>query len=223
MMDGNMVETLQTYGDASPDDTLKLVRGRSSIAPDHPWIEAHGSTDVGRVRGRNEDQFLIAELGRTIHVLQTSIERADAAVVQNRPAGLFVVADGMGGHGGGDVASTVATDAIAEYVFEMMPWMMRIETGREDDFAYELRLALQRCQARVEHVAQKKGMTAYKMGTTLTMAYVLWPGMYVVHAGDSRGYLYRKGVLRRLTRDHTLAAEIAAAQTTMPEESIEQF
>jgi len=115
----------------------------------------------------------------------------------------------MGGHGGGDVASSVATDAIAQYMFEMMPWMMRIETGREDDLADELRNALQRCQARVELVARKRGMTSLRMGTTLTMAYVLWPGMYIVHAGDSRGYLYRGGVLRRLTRDHTLAEEIA--------------
>ena len=212
--------------DASLDETLEtfeLVLGRSTIAPEHPWLEAHGCSDVGRVRRRNEDQFLIAELGRTIHVLQTSIERSEDAVVRNRPAGLFVVADGMGGHGGGDVASSVATDAITQYVFEMMPWMMRIETGREDDFAAELRGALQRCQTRVELVAEQRGMTSLRMGTTLTMAYVLWPGMYIVHAGDSRGYLYRAGVLRRLTRDHTLAEQIAAAHPPESNTALGQF
>lgn len=217
------MQNIETTSEVSRDDTLRLVRGRSSIAPDRPWVEVHGSSDIGRVRQRNEDQFLIAELGRTIHVLQTSIERADDAVVQNRAAGLFVVADGMGGHGGGDVASTVATDAIAQYVFEMMPWMMRIEAGREEEFSEELRRALKRCQTRVEQVAENKGMTSLKMGTTLTMAYVLWPGMYVVHAGDSRGYLYRGGTLLRLTRDHTLAEQIASLHPTAPDETTNQF
>jgi protein phosphatase len=58
------------------------------------------------------------------------------------------------------------------------------------------------------------------MGTTLTMAYLIWPRMYLVHVGDSRCYLFRDGTLRQLTRDHTVA-EMCAEQGEMEAEEAE--
>lgn len=205
---------------ASTDDPLQLVSETSRV---DALVEVHGASDIGRVRARNEDQFLIAQLGRTIQIVRTSLPLADQFSSLTRPAWLFVVADGIGGHAGGDLASSVATDAVASYVFEMMPWFFRLEPAREEDLVRELERALARSQDRVQEVAGHKGLGDANIGTTLTMAYVLWPDAVVVHVGDSRCYLARDETLYRLTHDHTLAAQLAATDAGLTEPAVESF
>ena len=79
----------------------------------HVAVESAGLTDRGRVRALNEDQFLIAELDKLMVVHQTSLANGDSARLVGRTRGhLFVVADGMGGMGGGKRASEVAVEAL---------------------------------------------------------------------------------------------------------------
>lgn len=189
------------------EDTLELVPGPLIQAA--ALVDAHGASHTGLVRQKNEDQFVVAELGRAMKVLSTSLPSDPSRESMTSPAWLLVVADGIGGHGGGDVASSVATDSVLRYVFERMPWFLRL--AREEELEAELRTALERSQERVVYAAEEKGIQNLNIGTTLTMAYVLWPQMYVAHAGDSRCYLVRNHQISRLTHDHTLAEQLAEA------------
>jgi protein phosphatase len=167
-------------------------------------VEYAGRTDVGRVRKNNEDQFLIADLTKQLRVVQTSLSGAPLGGFSASPVGhLLVVADGMGGVAGGEVASGLAIETISWYVARTMPWFFRYQDGREKELESELLRAVEVCQHTVAEAAA--GSKYRRMGTTLTMAYVLWPRVYVVHAGDSRCYLHREPRLARMTKDHTVA------------------
>jgi protein phosphatase len=81
-----------------------------------------------------------------------------------------------------------------------------------------LKAALEECQRRIQAVSAHSAAPA-KMGTTLTMAYLLWPRLYVVHAGDSRCYLQRGGRLERITTDHTVAQQLVERGVLEPEQA----
>jgi protein phosphatase len=167
-------------------------------------FECAGKTDIGRVRKRNEDQFLIADLRKSLRVRHTSLTDTRLGRWTGRTTGhLLVVADGMGGQAGGEIASGLAVEAVSWYVSKMMPWFLRHQGGDEDNFEAELVRAVEASQRSIAEAAAGTGLG--RMGTTLTLACVLWPRAYVVHLGDSRCYLHRDGRLWRITKDHTVA------------------
>ncbi|MCI0704462.1 MAG: protein phosphatase 2C domain-containing protein [Planctomycetia bacterium] len=167
-------------------------------------IESAGLTDIGRVRKNNEDHFLIAELSKRLRVTQTSLSGPQLSAWHAGVTGhLLVVADGMGGVAGGEVASGLAVETISWYVAKTMPWFYRYQDGREKELEAELRHAVEAVEQTVSDVASQSHFR--RMGTTLTLAYILWPRVYVVHAGDSRCYLHRGGKFVRMTKDHTIA------------------
>jgi len=184
-------------------------------------VEAAGLTDVGHEREANEDAFLIATLQRTMEVHDAS--PGAHGWFKGAPAGtLLVVADGMGGQGGGAVASRTAVNAVADYLLNVMPWAKASEpttSGRPPSSAeHTARLSqtgvrAQLSSALVAGDAQVKTTGAQTntphMGTTLTIALVLWPALYVAHVGDTRCYLLQSGTLWRLTTDHNLAQRLA--------------
>jgi len=130
-------------------------------------IEAGATTDVGRVREGNEDSFLAADP-------------------------LYAVADGMGGHRGGEVASRLA--------LETLDALFRRSRGTLADQIREANLAVFERSVLDRKVAG--------MGTTLTAAAIEQDRLRLVHVGDSRAYLLRGEALRRLTEDHTLVHEM---------------
>jgi len=136
-------------------------------------VEAHGATDVGRQRSRNEDQFLV------------SLERS-----------LFAVADGMGGHAAGDVASRTAIETVDRLV-EGPP-------ASAAERATQLVEATRAANVAILEDAEREPERA-GMGTTLTLFTILPQerSRLIVHVGDSRAYLLRDGVLSQLTTDHT--------------------
>jgi protein phosphatase len=167
-------------------------------------FESAGKTDIGRVRKRNEDQFLIADLCKHLRVVRTSLTGPPGSAWTSGTTGhVLVVADGMGGMAGGEIASGLAVETISWYIARTMPWFFRFQDGRETELEAELVRAVQVCQQSVTDAAAASNFQ--RMGTTLTLAYVLWPRVYVVHAGDSRCYLHRDGTLVRMTKDHTVA------------------
>ena len=170
-------------------------------------VETFGMTDLGRVRANNEDQFLIAQLSKSLLIEQTSLEAQDHTRLISRKQGhLFLVADGMGGAPAGERASALAVEFSLKYVLNVMPWFYRLKDS-EDDLTEELEKALRQCQSRIEADAQENP-SRNGMGTTLTMAYVLWPRIYVVHVGDSRCYVFRNSRLEQVTHDHTVAQQL---------------
>jgi protein phosphatase len=152
---------------------------------------------------------------------QTTLEIEDQTQINGGFQGkLLLVADGMGGQVAGDRASALAVRTVTNYVLNTMPWFFRLDSQHEDDLKEELAAALERCQAVVRADSydrpERRGM-----GTTVTMAYLLWPRLYVVHAGDSRCYLLRGDELRQLTTDHSMAQQLVDQGTMAPEEAEE--
>lgn len=162
-------------------------------------VTAFGLTDVGRKRKHNEDAYLL------------DAER-----------GLFVVADGMGGHAAGEVASRLTVESIQEFI-----------AGTEDDhdntwpFGYNNRYSVDgnRLSTAVER-ANEKVMRAVVnrpelkgMGTTVVAALFDERRATLVHVGDSRAYLLRESELRRLTDDHSWVQEQVNAGILSEEEA----
>jgi protein phosphatase len=182
-------------------------------------MDCHGLTDRGRKRESNEDQFLIADLNRSLLIHQTSLDLDDHTRLFGGSQGnLLLVADGMGGHAAGERASSLAVDTVARYVLHTMPWFMGLREDHEDDLRDQLIAAMERCQDRIEQEAAAHA-ERHGMGTTLTMAYLLWPRLYVVHAGDSRCYVLRGGRLQQVTTDHTMAQRMVEAGVLGKEEA----
>ncbi|MFC1705260.1 PP2C family protein-serine/threonine phosphatase [Planctomycetota bacterium] len=173
-------------------------------------FDCHGLTDVGRQREVNQDQFLIADLSRTVRVHQTSLSLDDHTRLFGATEGMvLLVADGVGGAAGGEQASALAVGVVTNYMLRTMHWFLHLDRDdEEDDFVDELSRMMELCHEWVEYEGER--VPALRgMGTTLTIAYVLWPRLYVVHVGDSRCYLLRDGQLKQFTRDHTVAQQLA--------------
>lgn len=143
-------------------------------------LSVTGSSDIGRIRRRNEDAIaLVPEMG------------------------IAVVADGMGGHPGGDIASRLAADTAAEVLRSAI-------AGLEPDAPFDAGLLplMERAVSTAHDRIRRRGVEdppLEGMGTTLTvMAIDVRTGTYVIgHVGDSRAYRLRAGRLEQLTRDDT--------------------
>lgn len=185
-------------------------------------IDAAGFTDVGHIRDTNEDAFLIATLRRavTVHDASSSIQ----GCFSGEPAGtVLVVADGMGGMEGGALASGTAVSAVADYLLNVVTWPKLSRAAATSRGSVSgLRQQLSSALVEVDEQVKTRGILAGTphMGTTLTMAFIQWPVMYVAHVGDTRCYLLQSGKLHQLTRDHNLAEKLAgtAEQARMRED-----
>ena len=190
-------------------ETLGSPSARPDIEPTtRPEPVIFGVSDVGEVRDHNEDSFLVAKLERSMRLYQSSRPFGDGAKVKGPPQGwLIMVADGMGGHAAGEVASAMTVDSLARYAFTLMPWSLPRSADDSRVLATGLRDAVKQVQADMRDAAEH-GQGQHGMGTTLTMAYVTWPNLFAVHVGDSRMYAYRDGHIHQVTRDHTLAQQL---------------
>ncbi len=147
--------------------------------------QAHGSSDRGRLRPANEDSYLVDE-----------------------PGGLFVVADGMGGHAAGALASRLAVETTAAALAGKVP----IPEGMPES-AGAVRAAQLALTDAVRNDSGRRGM-----GTTLTFCRLRANGeMEIGHIGDSRLYRLRNGTLEQLTRDHTWIQREVDAGKISPE------
>jgi len=159
----------------------------SVAAPTRPRLKVGWATDVGEVRRHNEDAALII----------TAAHDGDDGV----PAlGLFVLADGMGGHQAGEVASSLAARIVAHHVLGQfyLPTLVSKERNTEQPALSEVL---------VDAVQMANRAVAERVpggGTTLTCALMLGPRVYIAHVGDSRAYVVMEGELDQITHDHSL-------------------
>jgi protein phosphatase len=160
-------------------------------------IQCFGSSDVGRVRSENEDSFLMDEA-----------------------LGLFVVADGMGGHLGGKTASSMAIEVMCEYLnsVETIPSEVRALPLTSSKIPLMLTEAIREACRRIYDRAMVD-LELQGMGTTLTGCLVQEDRVFIGHVGDSRCYLVRDGTLRQVTEDHSLVNEQMKAGILTPEEA----
>src|SRR5215471_12578821 len=167
-------------------------------------IAAYGQTDVGRRRKNNEDSLLI---DTELHV--------------------YAVADGMGGHSGGEVASQRAAEAFRKYVAKHIDVMHRLA----EDASPENRLAAQIVVDRAVQAASadvfafaEKNPQHHGMGTTFVGLVAAGSCAVLGHVGDSRIYLIRKGHVHRLTEDHTfVASQLRLGQITPEEAAVSPY
>ena len=150
-------------------------------------LAARGLTDVGQRRDHNEDSLLI-----------------------DVDLGLFVVADGMGGHAGGATASRLAVETIRGELLEARKEEPSLfgsgAEGEDNPLPDLLGQAVERSCAVIFQAAQAEPELS-GMGTTVTAVLVDGRGAFVAHVGDSRAYLLRSGHIYQVTQDHSLVAE----------------
>jgi protein phosphatase len=179
-------------------------------------VEAFGITDKGKVRPTNQDQFLVATLTGALRVEQSSF-RAEAVRYAREEGHMFVVADGMGGHAGGETASALAVSTIERFLLDTWRWTASLDRDG-GQVLREFQEAIRNADARLFQEGdlhpELRGM-----GTTVTMAFAAGSKLFVAHVGDSRAYLLRNGKLYRLTRDHTLVQTLLDQGTIAPTEA----
>jgi PPM family protein phosphatase len=157
-------------------------------------IVSVGNTDTGRIRTNNEDSFLI-----------------DDAL------GLYVVADGMGGHAGGETASSMSVACLQETVRALTDKAVRPDAPpRELGAVRALEQGFVAANRAVLDVGSRDPALR-GMGTTMTALFREGGLMHSAHMGDSRAYLFRSGALEQLTQDHSLVAEQVRAGLLTPD------
>jgi PPM family protein phosphatase len=124
-----------------------------------------------------------------------------------RLATILLVADGVGGSAAGSRASRLATEAVTEYIATSLRGYHTAGSARDSEFVAALRAAAIEAHdtVRADALAQPE---VSGMATTLCLATVIWPWLYVMQVGDSRCYFFEDGKLRQLTRDQTLAEDL---------------
>ena len=180
-------------------------------------VEVAGLTHPGKVRPHNEDQFLVAKLAKSMRVLSSSFAGPDPTWFADEEGHVFIVADGMGGAAAGEQASALAVATLESFLLNALKWFMHVD-GEEHALFAELRAAFDHADKAVVDRAREDRRLA-GMGTTLTMAYAVGEDLYVVHAGDSRAYLRRKGRLTRITRDDTLVQMMVDGGLISPQDA----
>jgi protein phosphatase len=170
----------------------------------------------GLVRPSNEDYFLLARAGRFLRTVATNLPEGYVPEEFGEAIHAVVVADGMGGETGGDVASREAIAVLLQLVLSTPDWVMGLG---EAEVAEVLDRTVQRFRTVNESVVELgRELHLTRMGTTLTAVWNLGTELFVVHVGDARVYLLHGGGLRKLTRDHTMAQALADTGHISPEE-----
>ncbi|MFN3202961.1 MAG: Stp1/IreP family PP2C-type Ser/Thr phosphatase [Bradymonadia bacterium] len=165
-------------------------------------ITSAGRTHVGMKRTHNEDSLRIC-----------------------RDQNLFIVADGMGGHASGEVASQLSVETLAEFYRataedDEITWPFKLDKGmgyQESRITTGVKLSNRRVYENACRDAKLKGM-----GTTLVTLYLHGGNGYIGHVGDSRVYRFRSGQLTQITEDHSLLNDYIKIKKLTPEE-IEAF
>lgn len=150
-------------------------------------IDVYGRSDVGMRRVKNEDCYFV-----------------------NKDLNLYIVADGMGGHVGGEFASRLAVqtinDIFHQIITESDSSILESNNINKDDIKAQIKYAIQTASHRIFEEA-KNDPSLRGMGTTSVVLYAQNGRVYLANVGDSRGYIMRNGEITQLTIDHSLVGE----------------
>ncbi len=182
-------ETAKTGPLGGSEEPVRMVLGHKS--------------DTGQVRELDEDSLFVLTMSRTHESIEDSMA-------------LFIVADGMGGHEGGEIASRIAIQTLANVLLEnifcasmggavLSPEMIRDWMQRAVEIAND-------------HVYLERQKRQNDMGTTVTAALLAGWSLYLAHVGDCRAYRWSESGLEQLTIDHSIVASMVASGAAQPEE-----
>lgn len=184
------------------EDQLKSIVDSQNVQYDLQQLISAAGQSVGKQRELNEDSLL-------------TVTSTIAGNSGNLPFGLYIIADGMGGHQFGEVASNAAIRTVAGYVLKKLhPYLFQIKTDSIDESFQEIMLtAINEAQRIIQREAPGSG-------TTLTAALILGQQVTIAHVGDSRAYfIYPDGRIEAITRDHSLVQRLQELGHITPEEA----
>ncbi len=190
---------------------MKVLPDPFPPAPRPFRVEAAAASDVGRLRSNNEDRVVVADLGSGVAIAGG----AEASSSAWCGGWLAAVCDGMGGENGGEVASTLAIDALLASMLVSHP----TDSERAADALKQSVLHA----SQIVFTAAQSNPGLSRMGTTATVAALGDSEILIAQVGDSRAYLLRNGGLFQLTRDQTLVALLAERLRKPPEEIAETY
>lgn len=196
---------MDRFGEAGPTRPAKSPVDPAGIA-----VSVAARTDTGRKRQNNEDDFLILDLQS-----QTAYEPpAEATMALGSPGLLLAVADGMGGHRSGEIASRLCIETLSKVL------LSTLHTG--DAGTVQASAALVQAVEKASQVISQEAAQnpAHEgMGTTLTAALLRGMHLDVAQVGDSRAYVVRGEILTQLTTDQTVANYMLAMHHELPRDS----
>ncbi|HKJ39230.1 MAG TPA: protein phosphatase 2C domain-containing protein [Anaerolineales bacterium] len=184
------------------EEQLKSIVDKQNVQYDLQQLIAAAGQSVGKQRELNEDSVL-------------AVTTTMAGNSGNLPFGLYIVADGMGGHQFGEVASNSAIRTVAEMVLKKFhPFLFQLKSEpMEESFQEIMSAAVNEAQRIVQQEAPGSG-------TTLTAALVVGQQITIAHVGDSRAaFVYPDGRIENVTRDHSLVQRLQELGHITPEEA----
>ena len=190
---------------------------RADPRPVMSEIDTFGLTHRGKVRPTNNDHFLVASFHRKLRVHFTSVPAGIEDQETESRGFLFLVADGVGGLESAGDGSALALETLAQHLLHATEICSEMVLSQEEKSTLELREAVLQAHHALVDMAKEAGG---KPATTLTMYAGFWPRAFIVHVGDSRGYVFRDGQLTRFTSDQTyeqLMLESGAIKPGSPE------
>lgn len=199
---------------ARPEAEERPAAGLSALVA----VDVAALSHPGKVRPNNEDHFIVTRFDRSMRTLLTNLPEGDVPKRYEETVYAFLVADGVGGAAGGEIASRTAIQALVDLVIETPDWIMRMDEplAREVLERLERRFKMVR-EVLVERAKAEPALRG--MATTLTVACSLGSDLLTAHVGDTRAYLFREGRLHQLTRDQTMAQSLADSGAITPEEA----
>ena len=197
-----------TKRSSASTDVQPLVAARPVSSPVR--VDVSALTHPGHVRTNNEDHFFVTKATRALETMVTSLPAGDVPERADEANYVMVVADGMGGHAAGEVASRLAIGALVGLALDIPDWIFWVDQETAPEIQRRARQAIERVGSMLnERGSEDSALRG--MGSTLTGVRSCGRDLLIMHVGDSRAYLSRAGRLERLTRDHTYAQMLVDA------------
>jgi len=196
VVDQAFYKALSSPGSTDGQELSKLFQSVLSESSDNEVVDYQigRRTHVGMARNLNEDSLLTLELSR----IQQSV---------NYPIGFFVVADGMGGHSGGELASGTIVSNLAKSAIQEL-FQENVLLDKNHDRLKWLKESVEKVNRDVYELRESSGTD---MGSTMVAALLENSIAYIAHVGDSRAYLINNSGIRQLTTDHSLVERLIAS------------
>ena len=172
-------------------------------------MQVFAKTDVGKARENNQDFYYISNLGDVPEI--------------------FILADGMGGYNGGEIASRMAVESTSNYIksnFSKMEEDINKKKSLSNDKNIEKEEVMKLLKASIQYAnmvvyeESKKNPELEGMGTTLDVSVIYNNKIYIGHIGDSRVYRIRNDVMRKLTKDHSYVQQLVEDGKITREEAL---
>ncbi len=182
-------------------------------------VDVFAMSHQGHVKSTNEDHFLVVRGGRAMETVLTNLPQTRPGDLFEETAYAMVVADGVGGEVAGEVASRHAIFTLLNLALRTPDWQVRWGPAERNTVMWRMQDRFRRVNAALLREATAHSVLK-GMCTTLTAALTHGTNVIIGHIGDSRAYLWRRGHLKKLTRDHTVAERLRENLTSTDDDQL---